>query len=385
VSGVYDVAVVGLGAMGSAAAYHLARRDVRVLGLDRFHPPHDFGSSHGRTRIIREAYFEDPSYVPLVQRAYELWAELEKESGRKLFLQTGGLMLGPADGVLVSGARRSAEQHALKHELLTSEQIRARFPALAAPNGLAAVWEPRAGILFPELAIQTHLELAKACGAELCFDSPVMKWEPGPDGLQVHTSTGIHRAKQVVLSPGAWMNSLLPPPGLPLSIERQVLYWFAPIGDGAAFEASRLPIFIWEYASHKFFYGFPDLGEGVKFALHHQGDPAEPNSLSRDVQPEEVEMARGLLRRFIPGAAGALQSAVACMYTNAPDEHFILDRHPALPQVVIASPCSGHGFKFSPVIGELIAGMISGEGQRLDTSLYKLDRFTDDGQRWRLR
>ena len=374
-SAVYDVVVVGLGAMGSASAYHLASRGMRVLGLDRFQPPHNFGSSHGRTRIIREAYFEDPSYVPLLQRAYELWAELENKSGRKLLLQTGGLMLGPRDGVLVSGARRSAEQHGLKHELLSSAQIRARFPALAAPDGLAAVWEPRAGILFPELAIQTHLELARARGAELCFNSPVLSWAPNPDGLRVNCESGTYTAKQMVLSPGAWMNSLLPSPGLPLSVERQVLFWFEPVANGAAFEPSRLPIFIWEYASHQFFYGFPDLGDGVKFALHHQGDPAEANSLLRDITPDEIETARGLLRRFIPGAAGALKSAVACMYTNTPDEHFILDRHPTLPQALIASPCSGHGFKFSPVIGEIIAHVIAGEEPRFDLSLFKLNRF----------
>ena len=374
-SAVYDVVVVGLGAMGSATAYHLASRGVSVLGLDRFQPPHNFGSSHGRTRIIREAYFEDPAYVPLLQRAYELWADLEKKSGRKLLLQTGGLMLGPGDGVLVSGARRSAEQHGLKHELLSSAQIRARFPALAAPDGLAAVWEPRAGILFPELAIQTHLELARARGAELRFDSPVLSWAPSPDGLRVNCESGTYTAKQVVLSPGAWMNSLLPPPGLPLSVERQVLFWFEPIENGVAFEPSRLPIFIWEYASRQFFYGFPDLGDGVKFALHHQGDPAEANSLLRDIKPEEIDTARGLLHRFIPGAAGALKCAVACMYTNAPDEHFILDRHPTLPQVLIVSPCSGHGFKFSTVIGEIIANMIAGEKPGFDLSLFTLNRF----------
>ena len=370
----YDVLIVGLGAMGSAAAYHLAGRGMRVLGLDRFQPPHSFGSSHGRTRIIREAYFEHPAYVPLLQRAYELWANLEKESGRKLLLQTGGLMLGPVEGVLVSGARRSAEQHGLRHELLSAAQIRARFPELSVPDGLAAVWEPRAGILFPELAIQTHLELARARGAELLLNSPVLSWEPRAEGVRVTCETGTYIAKQLVLSPGAWMNSLLPPPGLPLSVERQVLFWFEPLQRGV-FEPARLPIFIWEYAAHQFFYGFPDLGDGVKFALHHQGEPSAPDSLAREINPQEIEAARGLLRRFIPGAAGALKSTAVCMYTNTPDEHFMLDKHPTLPQVLVASPCSGHGFKFSAVIGEIIADMIAGEKPPFDLSLFRLNRF----------
>jgi len=374
VSTEYDVLIVGLGAMGSAAAYHLAGRGMRVLGLDRFQPPHSFGSSHGRTRIIREAYFEHPAYVPLLQRAYELWANLEKESGRKLLLQTGGLMLGPVEGVLVSGARRSAEQHGLRHELLSAAQIRARFPELSVPDGLAAVWEPRAGILFPELAIQTHLELARARGAELLLNSPVLSWEPRAEGVRVTCETGTYIAKQLVLSPGAWMNSLLPPPGLPLSVERQVLFWFEPLQRGV-FEPARLPIFIWEYAAHQFFYGFPDLGDGVKFALHHQGEPSAPDSLAREINPQEIEAARGLLRRFIPGAAGALKSTAVCMYTNTPDEHFMLDKHPTLPQVLVASPCSGHGFKFSAVIGEIIADMIAGEKPPFDLSLFRLNRF----------
>jgi len=371
----YDVLIVGLGAMGSAAAHHLAGRGLRVLGLDRFHPPHSFGSSHGRTRIIREAYFEHPLYVPLLQRAYELWAELEKQSGREFLLQTGGLMLGPPQGVLVSGARRSAEQHALKHEILSAARIRERFPAFAPPDELTAVWEPRAGILFPELAIQTQLELATARGATLRFNDPVHTWEPHADGVRVTAESGGYTAKQIVLSPGAWMNSLLPAPGLPLSVERQILFWFEPLPGGSAFEPDRCPIFIWEYGPHQFFYGFPDLGDGVKLGIHHQGEPTEPALLEREIKPEETEAARSLLRRFLPSAAGPLKSAVACMYTNTPDEHFILDRHPTHPQVVIASPCSGHGFKFSPVIGEIIAGMVMGETSPFDLSLFKLSRF----------
>jgi sarcosine oxidase len=374
----YDVLIVGLGAMGSAAAYHLAGRGLRVIGLDRFRPPHIFGSSHGRTRIIREAYFEHPSYVPLLQRAYELWAELEKKSGKKLLLQTGGLMLGPPHGVLVTGARRSAEEHRLPHEMLSSAQIRKRFPAFAASDDVTGVWEPRAGILFPELAIETHLELAEGRGAHFRFNNPVISWEAHPAGIHVHAEFEDFIARQLVLSPGAWMNYLSPPLSLPLSVERQGLFWFEPVGNSAAFQPDRCPIFIWEYGLHQFFYGFPDLGDGIKIGIHHQGQPTEPMLLDRVVNPLETKAAHDLLRRFLPQAAGALKSTAVCMYTNTPDEHFILDRHPAHPQVIIASPCSGHGFKFSPVIGEIIANMITGKPTSFDLGLFKVNRFLKD-------
>src|SRR5215467_3569391 len=194
--------------MGSAAAYHLSQHGGRVLGLDRFRPPHDFGSSHGRTRIIREAYFEHTLYVPLVRRAYELWAKLEQESGRKLLLQTGGLMVGPPGGVLVAGARKSAEDHKLAHQILTAEEVRQRFPALHPSNEMVGVWEPRAGIVFPELAIQTHLELAHLAGARLQFDEPVMNWEPSGEGVRVLTGGNCYHARQLLVSAGAWMSLL---------------------------------------------------------------------------------------------------------------------------------------------------------------------------------
>src|SRR2546429_1477809 len=222
----YDVIVAGLGAMGGAAAFHLAASGRRVLGLDRFQPPHSLGSSHGLTRIIREAYFEHPLYVPLVQRAYQLWASLEKESGRRLFLQTGGMMIGPPDGVLVSGACRSAEEHKLSHQILSSSELRQRFPIFQSAEQMVGVWEPRAGILFPELAIRTHLELAAKNGAILQFNDPLLRWEPELGGVRVFTATRAYKAKRLLLSAGAWMSSLLPGLRLPLSVERQVLFWF---------------------------------------------------------------------------------------------------------------------------------------------------------------
>jgi sarcosine oxidase len=372
----YETIVVGLGAMGSSAAYRLAKSGLRVLGLDRYHPPHNFGSSHGLTRIIREAYFEDPIYVPLVQRAYELWADLEKRSGRQLLLKTGGLMIGPPEGALVSGASRSAEQHSLAHEILNSTNLEQKFPVFKVEDDPMAVWEPRAGILFPEQAIQTHLDLAAKLGALLQSNNPVRKWEPLGKSVRVFTDANSYTADHLVLSPGAWMTSLLPAQNLPLTVERQVLYWFKPVSHVEFFAPDRFPIFIRQYARDRFFYGFPDLGDGLKVAFHHQGGRIDPDSASQEVDPHEIAEIRNVLSEYLPDANGALLSTAVCKYTNTPDEHFILDYHPEFPQIVVASPCSGHGFKFSPVIGEIIAEMVHGKRPQFDLDLFKLSRFS---------
>ncbi len=370
----YDVIIAGLGAMGSAAAYHLSRQGARVFGLDRFQPPHKFGSSHGLTRIIREAYFEHPLYVPLVQRAYELWHQVEKESARKLIRQTGGLMIGPPDGVLVRGARRSAREHGLAHRVLTAAEVRKAFQAFAVKDDTVAVWEPRAGVLFPEVAIQSHLELAAKNGAELRFDEPIIRWEAGDEGVRAFTANRTFTARRLLLSAGAWLNQLLPDLKLPLAVERQVLFWYEPVRP-EIFTPERCPIFIWENAPEKYFYGFPDLGGGVKIGIHHQGEITSPDRLNREVSAEEQKRARDLMDEFLPDAAGDLKSSVVCMYTNTPDEHFILDFHPAHPQVLVVSPCSGHGFKFSPVIGEIAACLLRDEGPGFDLEPFRLARF----------
>lgn len=375
----YDAIIVGLGAMGSAAAYHLAKNGRRVLGFDRFHPPHDQGSSHGLTRIIREAYFEHPLYVPFVQRAYELWAELEQRSGRRLLTRTGGLMIGPTEGALVTGALRSAREHHLKHELLSAAELCRRFPFLCPAPEAAAVWEPRAGVLVPELAVQTHLELAAELGATFRFDEKVSCWGADADGVCVSTATGSWRAERLLLSPGAWMSELLKDSQLSLQVERQVLCWFEPLRNRDAL--SRMPIYICEYDSGRFFYGFPDSPDGMKAALHHQGEWVNPDDVRREVAPSEIEVVRSLLAHLVPDGAGALRSATVCLYTNTPDEHFVLGQHPKYSQVVLASPCSGHGFKFSPAIGEIAACLLQGKQPAFDLSLFQPTRFVGDDVR----
>jgi sarcosine oxidase len=367
----HDVVIAGLGAMGSATAFHLARRGLRVLGLDRFTPPHRFGSSHGESRIIREAYFEHPVYVPMVQRAFELWRELEQASGDTLLLETGGLMIGRPDSVLVGGARRSAEMHGLRHELLTAEDVCRRFPALQPERDMVAVWEPRAGMLFPDACIAAHLALARRHGAVLRFDEPVQNWQADGDGVRVHSAQGEHRARQLIVTAGAWVGALLPGVDLPFSIERQVLHWFDIVGAREQFTAQRCPIHLWQFDGGRFFYGFPDLGTGVKAGFHHAGEITTAETVRREVAAAEVEAVRAVMRRFVPGADGPLRASVVCLYTNTPDEHFWIDRHPAHPQVLVASPCSGHGFKFSPVVGEILADLVQGERARFDLGLFR--------------
>ncbi len=374
----YDVIIVGLGAMGSAAAYHLAQRGQRVLGLDRFSPPHTMGSSHGQTRIIREAYFEHPCYVPIVQRAYVLWEELSRGSNTPLFLQTGGLMIGAPDSIVFSGAKHSADTHRLPHEILSASDVRQRFPALRPGDDMVAVLEPRAGILFPERCVGAHLALAARHGANLHGEEPVVRWNATEEGVEVITTKGRYHAGRMILSAGSWARELLPDLKPPLTVERQVLFWFEPHSAPKLFYPECCPIHLWQVGSgegRRFFYGFPDLGEGVKVAGHHDGTAVSPDSVSRDVAPAEVDAMRGLLRRFLPQADGSLRSASVCLYTNTPDEHFWIDRHPAHPQVLIASPCSGHGFKFSSAIGEILGDLITTGKSQFDLSLF--------GNRWK--
>ena len=366
-----DAVVVGLGAMGSAAAFHLARRGLRVAAFDRFRPPHAWGSSHGDTRIIREAYFEHPVYVPMVQRAYELWVELEQHTETTLYVCTGGLMIGAPDSVLVSGTLHSVREHRLAHELLRAVDLRARFPALDVPSGMIGVLEPRAGVLFAEVCVRAHLDAARRAGADLHLDDPVLRWHEHADDVTVHAASGRYHAKAMVVSAGAWVTTLLPAFPLPFTVERQTLYWFDPARATDVFSAQRCPIHLWQFEDGQFFYGFPDLGDGVKVARHHRGRMVDPDRVDRNISQAEIDDIRALVRRFVPAADGTLRKSAVCLYTNTPDEHFWIDSPAGFPQVLIVSPCSGHGFKFAPAIGEIVANWLTGTPQRFDLGLFR--------------
>lgn len=371
----YDVAIIGLGAMGSASAYHLARRGLRVIGFDRHSPPHDQGSSHGETRIIREAYAEGVAYVKIVQRAYELWAELEEESGRDLYLQTGGMMFGSDGSDMIAGAETSAVTHNLTFEKLSMDEVRHRYKIFNPDVDMTAIFDPRSGILYPESCVEAHLELGKRHGAELLFGQPAVSWDSNSDSVTVRTENGAYTAQFLILAAGSWLPQLLNGLEVPLQVERQVLMWYEPTANQELFRPENCPIFIWDTGPGIHFYGFPDLGTGVKVARMHFGDTATPENLRRDADADDDAPVRSFLEHFMPDVPGKLLSSQVCMFTNTPDEHFLIDIHPEYGNVVIASPCSGHGFKFASAMGEILADLATTGKSNFDISMFGLDRF----------
>ena len=356
----HDVVVIGLGGMGSAAAAHLAARGQRVLGLERFGAAHANGSSHGGSRIIRQSYFEDPAYVPLLLQAYELWDRLETDSGAVLVTLTGGLYFGRPDSVTVAGSLRSARQWDLPHDLLDSTEIRRRFPTLSPSEEEVGLYEDAAGFVRPEATVTAHLSLAAQHGADLHFDEPVVRWSTTPDGgVQVTTATDTYTAGRLVVCPGAWAPELLVDLGLPLTVERQVMYWFQPEGGVGPYAADRHPVWI-HGGPERQLYGFPAIDGadgGVKVAFFRHGVVTTPETLDREVHPDEVDFIAADVHRLLPTLPGRFLSAAACMYTTTPDEHFVIATHPRHDQVTIACGFSGHGFKFVPVVGEILADL----------------------------
>lgn len=371
----WDVIVAGLGAAGSTTLHSLAQRGVRVLGLDQFAPPHSLGSSHGRSRIIREAYFEDARYVPLVHDAYRRWRDLEVRSGESLLQQTGGLMLGRADSALVRGARHSAELHTLAHEVLDAGALAQRAPEFCLDDDTIGVFEPRAGVLHPERAIAAMLSEATRADATVHVNEALLEWRAGKESVHVVTTRGTHTTHRLVLALGAWATSQLQGAHIPLAIERNVLYWFEPARNTDAFDPARFPVFLFEVRPDLVWYGFPDLGDGVKIAQHGGGERTSVETIRRDVSDGEIATTRDLLQRYLPSANGLLRDVTTCMYTNTPDGHFVIDHHPAHTNVIVASPCSGHGFKFAPVIGQLVADLAMDTPGDFDVAWFSATRF----------
>jgi len=359
----YDVIVAGLGGMGSAAAYHLAACGERVLGLERYTPAHDRGSSHGQSRIIRLAYSEDPAYVPLVLRAYELWERLESETGEDLMTITGGLMIGPPGTRVFDGSKESAEKYDLPHEILDAAELKRRYPVFEPTPDTVALFEERAGFLRPEACVKAHLDRAASLGVDLRFEEEILSWEPTRSGVRVETASGGYEAERLVISAGAWAPRLLADLGLPLEVTRQILFWFDPKGGIEPFLSDRFPIFIWEPEDGNSFYSIPAHDGptgGVKAAFFRaDGKPADPEMIDREVHDEEVEFIRSYLARYVPDLDGDFLYAKTCMYTNTPDEHFVISTHPNYPQVAIAAGFSGHGYKFCSVVGEILADLVT--------------------------
>lgn len=376
----FDVIVLGLGGMGSAVTAQLAARGQRVLGLEQFTAPHEQGSSHGRSRVIRQAYFEDPAYVPLLLHAYELWRQLARQTNRTLLTVTGGLMLGHADSAVVAGSLRSAKQHRLPHELLDAREIKRRYPRFAPETDTLALFEPNAGVVRPEEAVRAHLLEAARQGARLQMEETILAWEATAGSVRVKTARGNYEAGQLVLCAGPWVGPLLPELKLPFQVERQVQFWFEPQVALADFLPGNFPVWIWETRDGAHPYGMPALDGpdgGVKCALHHGGADrcCTMETLRREIADDEIAAARHQISSRIPALAGCCVRAAACAYTNLPDGHFLIDRHPAHPEVLIVSPCSGHGFKFCPIIGEIAADLLVNGRTAWPISLFQLGRL----------
>ena len=350
------VIVLGLGGMGSAAAAHLARRGAEVVCVEKFLPGHDKGSSHGESRIIRQAYFEDPAYVPLLLRAYELWEDLERDDPG-IFRLTGGIMLGRPDADVVAGSVASAREHGLPHRELDAREIRARFPAFAVDDDDVGVYEERSGFVRPERTVLAHWRRAQQAGAEMWAGGMALTWDADADGVRVVTPTGTIEADRLVIAPGAWAPQQLADLRLPMVVTRQTVFWFRP-SDPAAYALGTQPVFVWERPGLSP-YGFPCLDEdgGVKVGLHHRGPETHPDLVERSVSEAEAAEAADLVRPLLPTLPGTFLRAIACLYTTTPDHHFVIGLHPQHENVAIACGFSGHGFKFVPVVGEVLADL----------------------------
>ena len=374
-SEIHDVAVVGIGGMGSAAAYQLARRGLSVVAIERHEPGHDRGSSHGLSRIIRLAYFEHPSYVPLLQRSFALWRELEAESGEQVLHVTGAMDIGLPGSHVYEGSLESCRVHGLRHEVLSADDVNHRFPGYHLPPGYMAVFQPDGGFLEPETCIRAFTRLAVEHGAHVNVRQQVRAWSREAGVVTVHLDQGDVRARQLIVCAGAWTPALVPSLAPLLSPERQVVAWFA-VSDDAAFAPATFPVFVMTLPDGHY-YGFPQHGvPGFKIGkYHHRAEHIDPDTMNRVVLTEDEAVLRACVSEVFPAANGPVVRSSTCIFTNTPDEHFIIDRLPDTPEVLVVSACSGHGFKFCSIVGEIVADLVTEGETRHDLSLFGLNRF----------
>ncbi|MEA2600949.1 MAG: sarcosine oxidase [Acidobacteriota bacterium] len=375
----YDVIVVGVGGMGSATVYSLAQRGCRVLGLEQHDVPHELGSSHGISRIIRLAYAEHPNYVPLLRRAYELWRQLENLSGERLLVITGGIDAGREESSMVTGSLESCALHHLPHEVLDAAALGRRFPGYRLPPDMLAVYQADAGFLLPERCIVAYVEAAHRLGAEIHARERVLSWEAEEKRVVVKTERGSYSARKLVVTAGAWAGHVVPVLRDVARPERQVLLWTQPLRP-EFFRLGSFPVFNMEAPEGRF-YGFPVYGvPGFKIGRYHhlEEQVEDPDAMDRECHPEDEKILRAGIRRYFPDADGPTMSLKTCLFTNSPDEHFILDLHPDYPHVAIAAGFSGHGFKFCSVIGEIMSELILDGRASLDVDMFRLGRFSTD-------
>lgn len=377
----YEVIIIGAGSMGGAAANVLAERGVKVLALETFWPGHDQGSAHGGTRIIRQAYFESPDYVPLLKRAYEGWKKLEEESGRDILKLCGNINIGHPESLTFKGSLDAAQEHGLEYEILTAEEIRERFPTMNPKDHALGLYEPNAGYVRPEETTMANAEVAQRKGADIHFGEPVTHWATLPDGqVQVVTSKGTYTGEKLIVTPGAWAPQLLPELNFPISIERMVFHWFTPDYSSVPYEKyadDQHPVYVEQTDDNDQIYGFPmtDGPEGgLKFGFFRVGSPTTPQTIDRNVYPEEIATMHHRGLELFPHLTPNVVQAKTCLYSVTPDEHFIVGLHPDKPQVVIGCGFSGHGFKFVPVIGEILADLAMYGKTEMNIALFDPQR-----------
>ncbi len=376
----YDVIVIGIGGMGSATLYHLAKRCFNVLGIEQYQIPHDMGSYHGLTRIIRLAYYEDPSYVPLLRRAFELWNTLEAESSEKLFYQTGSIDMGPEDSSVFAGSLQSCLEHGLAHEVLNSGQLSQRFPGYHLPSAIKAIFQPQGGLLVPEKCIEAHVTIAEQYGATVHTGECVRGWQVlGDERVKVVTDKGTYVTKKLVICSGAWAHKLVPDLRNKTVPERQVLIWLET-KKPEWFTPERFPVWNGEVDEGRY-YGFPEFNPdggtpGMKFGRwHHREEIVDPDTVDRNVYPEDEAILRQFGEKYFPDGAGRTLSMKVCMFTNTDDEHWVIQTLPDRPQISVAAGFSGHGFKMASVIGEIMADLAQHGETKHDISLHHGSRL----------
>lgn len=371
----FDVAVIGLGAMGSAALSFAAARGAKAIGIEAHFPAHALSSSHGDSRLIRLGYFEDPSYVPLLQRAYQNWRSLEARLRAEILTVTGVLQIGAPDSKIVSGTRASCEMHGLPHDILDKDAMKRRFPAFELEDGEVGLLDPQGGYIRPEAAIMGYLKLAAEDGAALHFGERVVAIEPDDAGVTVVSTTGRYRARKVIVATGAWIAELVPQLKSHAQPIRQVVAWYQP-KDGFVAEPKRMPCFLRDEGENGSFFGFPAIGiDGVKVGRHaHFREPIDPEAPNPPVNDTDMALLDGFAAKRLPDAASFRVRATTCRYTMLPSEDFLIDTVPGQPNVVVSSACSGHGFKFTSVIGEILADLAVQGGSALPTDLFSFDK-----------
>jgi len=370
-----DVIIIGLGAMGSATSMFLSHNGIKVIGFDSYSPPHEFGSSLGHTRVIREAYHEGTTYVPIVQRAYEIWFEMNENSKVPIIETYGGLLIGRKTGD-IENALKSANKYDIPIKKMTTDEISQKFSVLNPPKEYIGLLESRGGAVFVENSINHMLNTALNNGSIHKYNERVVRWSKKSNYYLVETNLGNYKAEKLVFSSGAWITKLLPTLKLPIKIERQVLFWFSPRKNPNKFKSINMPNSGWDLDNGLSFYTMPNLeNRGFKVAMHHNGEFVDPDTLIRESNDSDLKMVRDFLEEYIPDGNGELIDSKVCMYTDTPDQDFLIDFHPDDENIIICSPCSGHGFKFTPAIGEICSSLIINNSTKFDLDKFSLERL----------